>query len=141
MGALARRKDDPGAGVTALWFGASDWVPNNARLPALLYRNAIPDVGPDRATACEALFRRNGWPPQWRNGIYAFHHYHSTAHEALGCAAGTASVLAGGPHGEPIELRLGDCLLLPAGTGHCLLDGLSHADLLGQSIIVIRNCK
>lgn len=128
MGALARRHEDPGAGVTALWLTCSDWVPNNARLPVLVYRAAIPDAGVDRASACEALFRRNGWPPQWRDGIYPFHHYHSTAHEVLGCADGSARVLVGGPHGEPIELTAGDCVLLPAGTGHCLID--ARADLL-----------
>ena len=128
MSSLARMHQEPRTGVTALWFTASDWVPNNARLPALLYRNAVPDVVPDRATACEIVFRQNGWPPQWRNGIYPFHHYHATAHEVLGCTAGNARVLLGGPLGEPIELRAGDCVLLPAGTGHCLLE--ASADLL-----------
>ena len=128
VGSLALKREDAGTGVTALWFAASDWVPNNARLPALHYRNSIPDAGPDRAEACEALFRRNGWPPQWRNGIYPFHHYHATAHEVLGCVGGHARVLIGGPRGEPIDLTAGDCVLLPAGTGHCLLD--ASADLL-----------
>jgi uncharacterized protein YjlB len=122
MSSLARTHEDRRAEVTALWFTASDWVPNNARLPALLYRNAIAHAGPDRAAACEAMFRQNGWPPEWRDGIYPFHHYHATAHEVLGCVSGHARVLLGGPHGVPVELTAGDCVLLPAGTGHCLLD-------------------
>lgn len=128
VGSLALKREDARTGVTALWFTASDWVPNNARLPALHYHNSIADAGPDRTVACEALFRRNGWPPQWRNGIYPFHHYHATAHEVLGCVGGDARVLIGGPHGEAIELTAGDCVLLPAGTGHCLLD--ASVDLL-----------
>jgi uncharacterized protein YjlB len=74
------------------------------------------------------MFASHGWPPQWRNGIYQFHHYHATAHEVLGIAEGTARVLVGGPHGEAINLAAGDCVLLPAGTGHCSLD--ASPDLL-----------
>lgn len=114
------RKEEAGAGVTALWFAADGWVPNNQRLPALLYRQCIP-AGSDRAAACEALFDRNGWPPQWRDGIYPFHHYHSTVHEVLGIARGNGRALLGGPNGEPVEMSTGDCVLLPAGTGHCRL--------------------
>lgn len=119
---VVRRHDEPQAGVEALWFATDGWVPNNARLPVLLYRGAIAAAAGDRAEACEALFTRNGWPPQWRNGIYSFHHYHSTAHEVLGVAAGRARVLLGGPHGADIAVTAGDCVLLPAGTGHCLLE-------------------
>lgn len=128
MSSLVRLHEDPRTGVTALWLTASDWVPNNAQLPVLLYRNAIADAGPDRATAWETVFRENGWVPQWRNGVYPFHHYHATAHEVLGCAAGNARVLIGGPHGVPVGLTAGDCVLLPAGTGHCRLD--ASADFL-----------
>src|SRR3954465_2880778 len=92
-------------------------VPNNAALPLVIYRGALPD-GADRASACEKMFARNGWPDAWRNGIYAHHHYHSTAHEVLGIAAGSARVRLGGENGQTVELRTGDVVVIPAGVAH-----------------------
>jgi hypothetical protein len=51
--------------------------------------------------------------------MFSFHHFHSTAHEALGIVSGHAAVVLGGPCGRRFEVRAGDLLLLPAGTGHC----------------------
>ena len=92
MTSLAKRIDDPKSGAAALWFAADGWVPNNARLPLLFYRGAIRGEGRDPAATFEDTFRRNGWPPEWRNGVYSFHHYHSTAHEILGFVTGTAKL-------------------------------------------------
>ena len=112
-------------------------MPNHPILPVLLYHSAFPTAGGEAlAAAMERTFDANGWPPQWRDGIYPFHHYHSTAHEILGIAAGEVRVTLGGPHDasangrfcRDLTLRMGEVVALPAGTGHCRLS--ASPDLL-----------
>ena len=92
--------------------------PNNESLPVVLYRQGL--VLPDRDPACEIehLVHHHGWDNSWRNGIYLFHHYHSTAHELLAVYAGRARVQLGGPSGPVEELSLGDVIIIPAGVAH-----------------------
>lgn len=62
--------------VTALHFEPRGFVPNNLRLPVLIYEKAFdPAAIGDLATFMEKRFQDNGWPPQWRDGIYDFEHY------------------------------------------------------------------
>lgn len=106
----------------------NDWVPNNPRLPVLIYPKAIAIQGSDPAALFEKTFSANGWPPQWRYGIYAFHHYHTEGHEVLGIVSGHARLMVGGPQGYVLEVGAGDVVVLPAGIGHCNLG--SSADFL-----------
>jgi uncharacterized protein YjlB len=97
----------------------------NSRLPVLVYHDVQEAAGADE---CGRLFARNGWLGAWVDGIFSFHHFHSTAHEVLGIVGGSAVVVLGGPDGRRFDVRKGDVLVLPAGTSHC--NAGSSADLL-----------
>jgi uncharacterized protein YjlB len=99
-------------------------VPNNPSLPLIVYRAAL-ETGPRAAAACEARFADNDWSAAWVDGIYSHHHYHSTAHEALGIVAGSVRVQLGGEGGKTVELRAGDVVVIPAGVAH-KNNGASH---------------
>lgn len=92
--------------------------PNNERLPLVLYPGALSLPDRDPASVFEALFSANKWESSWRNGIYRFHHYHSTAHEVLGVFSGTAKVQLGGEGGTIQTINPGDVIIIPAGVSH-----------------------
>ena len=110
-------------------FARSDWVPNNKTLPVLIFRNAI-DVA-DAPQTFERLFSDNDWQGIWHNGVFDYHHYHSGAHEVLGIARGNARLQIGGPGGETLEVWAGDCVVLPAGTGHMNLGSSNDFHVVG----------
>lgn len=99
-------------------FDAHGAFPNNEQLPMVILRSPIKNVriGPEHF---EELFRDNGWPPAWRNGLYDFHHYHSQAHEVLGIYSGWVRACFGGPQGEILKAEKGDVIIIPAGVSHC----------------------
>ncbi|WP_299824135.1 cupin domain-containing protein [uncultured Pontibacter sp.] len=96
-----------------------DKIPNNSKLPVLYYKQVLGSKAPFTAQF-KAAFEKNNWKGIWVNGIFNYHHYHSTSHEVLGVAAGSAEVILGGPDGKVFNLEAGDMVVLPAGTGHCL---------------------
>ena len=94
-------------------------IPNNPKLPFLLYRRVIDLKGnPDPEELIESTFAGNQWGEMWRNGIYRYVHYHSMIHETMGLARGRARVQFGGKAGAEIDIFAGDVCVLPAGTGH-----------------------
>jgi uncharacterized protein YjlB len=114
--------------VSAHRFADDGAIPNNPTLPFLVYPGVLDLGGDDPAARCEALFGAHGWSGSWRNGIYPFPHYHSTAHEVLGICRGDAKVRFGGEAGIVLTVRPGDVVVIPAGVGHQNLG--AGADLL-----------
>jgi uncharacterized protein YjlB len=94
-----------------------DGIFPNSELPLLVYRQALP-ITPGQPQAIEELFERNGWTNSWRNGIYNYHHYHSTTHEVLGILSGQCTVQLGGDSGVTITVMAGDVVIIPAGVAH-----------------------
>ncbi|MDB5365446.1 MAG: cupin [Rhodospirillales bacterium] len=109
-----------------LLLDAAGWIPNSPARPALIWSGAV--QADDLATAFETRFAGNGWTNSWRDGIYEYHHFHSTAHEVLGLARGRVHLQLGGPHGPVRSLGPGDVVVVPAGVGHRNVG--SSADLL-----------
>ncbi|SMO85037.1 cupin domain-containing protein [Fodinibius sediminis] len=90
----------------------------NSKWPALLYQDVFEARGADGASWLEKRFADNNWTNAWRNGVYDYHHYHSTSHEVLGVYAGSARLQLGGEKGREIEVVAGDVIVIPAGVGH-----------------------
>jgi uncharacterized protein YjlB len=91
--------------------------PNNTALPALLYKSAW-ELPLFKATYIKTELKRNSWENAWKNGIYDYSHYHSTAHEVLCAYRGKTKVLLGGSSGVIVDFEYGDVLIIPAGVAH-----------------------
>jgi uncharacterized protein YjlB len=101
----------------------------NSKLPLLLYRNVFSDK--PTASKLRKHFATNNWTNSWDNGVYPFHHYHSTSHEVLGIYAGSALLHLGGERGEKVEVKAGDVIIIPAGVGHKNLGASSDFGVVG----------
>ena len=95
--------------------------PNNAQLPVLVYVGGLHLPPVDASLMVAGLFNEHRWSGCWVGGVYAYPHYHSTAHEALGVVSGEARLRLGGDQNLRIGVHPGDLLVLPAGVAHeCL---------------------
>ncbi len=115
--------------VQRIIFDESDWVPNNRRLPVLYYQSVF--ITEDGTEEFARLFTSHGWQGVWRNGVFDYHHYHLGAHEVLGIGKGQGKLLIGGPSGMAFDVNAGDCILLPAGTGHMNLRASLDFEVVG----------
>jgi uncharacterized protein YjlB len=107
-------------------------VPNHPHFPLIIYRKAVRfNRGFAPAVIIDALFARNGWGRSWRDTVYDFVHYHSRVHEVLGVARGNALLECGGIRGAKVKVRAGDVLVIPAGTGHRLLEASRNFLVVG----------
>ncbi|MDB6028272.1 MAG: Cupin 2 conserved barrel domain protein [Verrucomicrobiales bacterium] len=103
----------------------------NSRWPLLIYRRAVKLTAMDPAETFEELFASNHWTNSWRDGIYPFHHYHSTTHEVLGVYNGSAEVQFGGENGIVQKIYSGDVIVIPAGVAHKNRGGSEDFSVVG----------
>lgn len=82
--------------VQAHWFPDDGTFPNNEDLPTLVVKEGVREGVDNRAGMFKRLFQRYEWRDTWRNGIFSYHHYHSTAHEVLGGGQGSGPRATGG---------------------------------------------
>lgn len=115
--------------ITAVHLADDGRIPNS-RLPLVIFHAAIDPRAAD-AESFEHMFAANGWQPAWRSNIFPFHHFHSTAHEALGVACGTARIQVGGEFGREFDIAAGDAIVIPAGVGHKRLFSSPDFEVVG----------
>ncbi|MGI8909157.1 MAG: cupin domain-containing protein [Rubrobacteraceae bacterium] len=109
--------DEASRGVQTHEFEDDGRIPNNPELPLLVYPGALSGFDDPDATF-RGMLKENGWGGAWRDGVFPYHHYHSTSHEVLAVVGGGASLTFGGGSGVTLEVEAGDVVVIPAGVGH-----------------------
>jgi len=102
-------------------------IPNNPELPVIVYEQIFKDNPED----IESTFNRHEWTGSWSGGVYDYHHYHSNTHEVLGVKNGEATILVGGEEGERLQVKMGDVIVLPVGTGHKKIESSDDFQVVG----------
>jgi uncharacterized protein YjlB len=115
----------------AAWKG----LPNTSiqSKPLLIYHSAFPSAS---ASQIESHLTFVGVvTPQWRYTMYSDSHFHSTTHEVLAIASGSAKCCFGGEQNpervEPV-LSKGDVVVIPAGVSHRLLEDYGGFQMVGS---------
>lgn len=104
-------------------------IPNNP-LPLLVYPKTL-EAAEMEPSRCKKLLAANDWSGAWVNGVFPYHHYHSTSHEVLAVIGGSASITFGGESGETVEVEAGDVVVIPAGVGHRNLGSTPDFSVVG----------
>lgn len=112
--------------ITSFFLQDDGQIPNNSELPVVVYKGAFADGLP-----IEETFQQHNWKGSWTGDVFDYHHYHSNTHEVLAVKEGEATILVGGDEGERLELKKGDAIVLPAGTGHKKLQGSHDFEVVG----------
>lgn len=113
--------------VQTLTFKDDGTIPNNPYFQVLIY----PSVLKGRTGQIVKTFEKNNWGNNWVDGVFPYHHFHSTSHEVLGVISGHATLRLGGQKGKDIKVSAGDVVVLPAGTGHKRLSASSDFSIAG----------
>jgi len=106
-------------------------IPNNERLPLVVYRGAIELCGAEPEASIIERLAHHGWGGAWIDGIYPFHHYHARSHEVLVIARGAVDVQMGGAGGPILTLTAADAVVIPAGVGHCRVAARGRLSVVG----------
>jgi uncharacterized protein YjlB len=101
--------------------------------PLMIYHSAFSDP---TASMIESHLKSIGVvSPQWRYSMFTETHFHSTTHEVLSIASGSAKCCFGHEENEgriePV-LQKGDVVIVPAGVGHRLLEDYGGFQMVGS---------
>jgi uncharacterized protein YjlB len=103
-----------------------------SRLPVLHYKAVLIIPVFFAARQIKQRFKENDWTNTWRDGVYAYDHYHSNTHETMAVIKGQTRLLLGGENGQEIVLQKGDVIVIPAGVAHRNLGKMKDVICIGS---------
>lgn len=113
------------------WKGSPNTSIQNR--PLLIYHGAF--LNPSAPRIESHLDSIGVVTPAWRYTMYSTSHFHSTTHEVLSIAAGSAKCCFGHEDNpdrvEPV-LSAGDVVIVPAGVAHRLVEDYGHFQMVGS---------